>query len=107
MKTSTGLITGIATAALLLGVVVAIAPASSATVCNDGSFSMSSGSGTCSWHGGIMGGNSSRNYGGSNSYGLGGGSQYNDPFGYGGSKRGGNSYGWGLGSTYNSKRYGW
>lgn len=102
---STTLITGIAAAALSLGAAVVIAPASSAAVCNDGSFSMSSGRGTCSWHGGIMGGGSSRNFGGYDSYGS--GRQYSDPFSTGGSKRGGSTYGWGSGGSYNSKRYGW
>ncbi len=44
-----------ATAAIALlaaGAVIA-APAASATTCNDGSWSNSSGRGTCSWHGGI------------------------------------------------------
>jgi hypothetical protein len=105
MKPKTAFITGISAAALFLGGIVVIAPASSAAVCNDGSFSMSSGRGTCSWHGGVMGGGSSRNNGGY------------DPFGYGSPKRGGNSYGYGYGndssgsgsggSKYNSKRYGW
>lgn len=34
----------------------------SATVCSDGSISNSQGSGTCSWHGGIAGGNSGSYY---------------------------------------------
>lgn len=115
MKPSKSFITAIAAAALTLGATVAIAPASSAAICNDGWSSMSSGRGTCSWHGGVMGGGSSRNYGGYDSFGNGG--AYNDPFRYGGSKRGGNSYGLGSGGNsfgfgsgsglYNSKRYGW
>jgi len=41
-----------------------IQPASAGQYCADGWYSQSSGSGSCSWHGGIAGGSSSR----SNSY---------------------------------------
>jgi hypothetical protein len=105
MKLTTAFVTGIAAAALTFGATLALAPASSAAICNDGWTSMSSSRGTCSWHGGVMGGGSSRNNGGY------------DPFGYSSPKRGGNSYGYGYGndsygfgsggSKYNSKRYGW
>jgi hypothetical protein len=114
MKLTTAVVTGIAAAALTLGATVALAPASSAAICNDGWSSMSSGRGTCSWHGGIMGGGSSRNSGGYNSFGYGNG--FGDSYGLGGSKRGGssyglgsggNSFGFGSGGSYGSKRYGW
>ena len=115
MKLTTAFVTGIAAAALTLGATLALAPASSAAVCNDGWASMSSGRGTCSWHGGVMGGGSSRNSGGYNSFGYNDG--YSDSYGLGSSKRGGSSYGYGSGSNsygygsgskaYGSKRYGW
>ena len=114
MKLTTAVVTGIAAAALTLGATVALAPASSAAICNDGWSSMSSGRGTCSWHGGIMGGGSSRNSGGYNSFGYNDG--FSDSYGLGGSRRGSSSYGlgsgnnsFGLGSggSYGSKRYGW
>lgn len=44
-----------------------VAPSASAVYCADGSWSNSSGRGTCSWHGGID--RSGSGYGSSNSYG--------------------------------------
>lgn len=80
--------------ALVVSSLSFISPANAGTLCADGYYSLSSGSGTCSWHGGIAGGAPSRNksYGSTDSWGssLGGsyGSTpkkksygYNDPYG--------------------------
>ena len=61
--------------------------ANAGTYCSDGTYSSSSGKGTCSWHGGILGGAPSK----SNSYGSTKSKSYgstlnNDPYGL-------NSYG--------------
>lgn len=47
-------------ALLIGGSFVSIQPASAGQLCADGWYSPSSGSGSCSWHGGIAGGTSSR-----------------------------------------------
>jgi hypothetical protein len=57
--------------ALVVSTMSFISPANAGTLCADGYYSLSSGSGTCSWHGGIAGGAPSR----SKSYG------YSDPYG--------------------------
>ena len=57
--------------ALIFSSMSFIPSANAGTLCADGYYSLSSGSGTCSWHGGIAGGAPSR----SKSYG------YNDPWG--------------------------
>ena len=75
--------------ALVVSSVSSIPPANAGTLCADGYYSSSSGSGTCSWHGGIAGGAPSR----SKSYG------YNDPYG----SSLGNSYG----STSKKNSYGY
>ena len=82
-----------------------VAP-SNAAYCNDGSISSSSGKGTCSWHGGVTGGNSSYNsYIGSSSSSLGGSTlrspQLNDNSSLlrGSSLSGSSSY-----DTYSSKK---
>ena len=70
--------------------------ANAGTYCADGSYSYSSGRGTCSWHGGILGGAPSR----TKSYGS---TLNNDPYGF-------NSYGStkskSYGSTLNDDPYG-
>ena len=90
-----------ATAAIALlaaGAVIA-APAASATTCNDGSWSNSSGRGTCSWHGGIDRGYGYDNYSGrgySNNYGY-SGRGYSNNYDYGSrssSIYGYDSFGW-------------
>ncbi len=66
--------------------------ANAGTYCADGTYSYSSGKGTCSWHGGIMGGAPSKK----KSY----GSSLNDPYGidsFGSSKK---SYGSSLNDPY-------
>ena len=85
--------------------------ANAGTYCADGTYSYSSGSGTCSWHGGIMGGapSSKKSYGSSlndpwssNSY----GSSLNDPWSsnsYGSTKK---SYGSSLNDPWSSNSYG-
>jgi hypothetical protein len=96
---------GLAAAVFLAG-----APAAQAVWCNDGTWSNSSGRGTCSWHGGIDRGASG--YGLGNSYGLsGGGSSYNrwNSNSYGNSNRW-NSNSYGNGSLYGNSfddPYGW
>ena len=73
-----------------------ILPANAGTFCADGTYSSSFGSGTCSWHGGILGGAPSK----TKSYGS---TLNSDPYGlnsYGSTKK--NSYG----STLNSDPYG-
>jgi hypothetical protein len=73
-----------------------ILPANAGTFCADGTYSSSFGSGTCSWHGGILGGAPSKK----NSYGS---TLDSDPWGtnsFGSTKK--NSYG----STLNSDPYG-
>jgi hypothetical protein len=95
-----------------------LVPAHAGTYCADGTYSVSSGSGTCSWHGGILGGapSKSKSYGstlnndpyGLNSYGSTKSKSYgstldNDPYGlnsYGSTKS--KSYG----STLNNDPYG-
>ena len=75
---------------------VSIVPANAGTYCADGTYSSSFGSGTCSWHGGILGGAPSK----TKSYGS---TLNSDPYGlnsYGSTKK--NSYG----STLNSDPYG-
>ena len=67
---------------LMLSSLISIPNAKAAyTLCNDGTISFSSGSGTCSWHGGIAGGSSrSRSY--NDPFGTSSRSNsYNDPFG--------------------------
>ncbi len=73
-------------AGVIVGSAISIVPTANAARCNDGTWSNSSGRGTCSWHGGVEGG--SKSYGnsyGSNSY----GNKY-------GSNSYGNKYGSGL-----------
>ena len=92
--------------------------ANAGTYCADGTYSYSSGSGTCSWHGGIMGGapSSKKSYGSSlndpwssNSYGptkKSYGSSLNDPWSsnsYGSTKK---SYGSSLNDPWSSNSYG-
>ena len=92
--------------------------ANAGTYCADGTYSYSSGSGTCSWHGGIMGGapSSKKSYGSSlndpwssNSYGStkkSYGSSLNDPWSsnsYGSTKK---SYGSSLNDPWSSNSYG-
>ena len=72
--------------------------ANAGTYCADGTYSYSSGSGTCSWHGGIMGGapSSKKSYG----------SSLNDPWSsnsYGSTKK---SYGSSLNDPWSSNSYG-
>ena len=77
-------------------VCTSLVPAHAGTYCADGTYSASSGSGTCSWHGGILGGAPSK----SKSYGS---TLNNDPYGlnsYGSTKS--KSYG----STLNNDPYG-
>ncbi len=71
-------------AGVIVGSAISIVPTANAARCNDGTWSNSSGRGTCSWHGGVEGG--SKSYGnsyGSNSYGN----------KYGSNSYGSNSYG--------------
>ena len=75
--------------ALVVSSISFISPASAGTLCADGYYSLSSGSGTCSWHGGIAGGAPSKK----KSY------SYEDPWG----SSLGNSYG----STPKKKSYGY
>jgi hypothetical protein len=106
---------------------VSLVNATAGTFCSDGTYSYSSGRGTCSWHGGIMGGapSSKKSYGSglndpwsSNSYGSSKksyGSGLNDPWSsnslndpwssnsYGSSKK---SYGSGLNDPWSSNSYG-
>jgi hypothetical protein len=77
--------------------------ASAGTYCADGTYSYSSGKGTCSWHGGISGGapSSKKSYG----------SSLNDPYGlnsYSNKKSYGSSLNdpYGLNSYSNKKSYG-
>ena len=92
--------------------------ANAGTYCADGTYSYSSGSGTCSWHGGIMGGapSTKKSYGSSlndpwssNSYGptkKSYGSSLNDPWSsnsYGSTKK---SYGSSLNDPWSSNSYG-
>ena len=59
-----------------------LSPASANTLCNDGTISMSRGSGTCSWHGGIAGNSKSRNNGFSDPYGSTSRNKgFSDPYG--------------------------
>ena len=94
----------LAAVALIAGVIagsaISIAPAANAAWCNDGTWSNSSGRGTCSWHGGVEGG--SKSYGnsyGSNSY----GNNSNGCNSYGSNSFGGNSL---SGNEYGSNSYG-
>ncbi len=64
-----------------LSFVTALAGTAAATVCSDGSYSYSSGRGTCSWHGGISGGGNN-SYGSNNSYGRNNGYGSNNSYGY-------------------------
>jgi hypothetical protein len=79
--------------------------ASAGTFCADGTYSYSTGKGTCSWHGGILGGAPSKQngYGSTNkSY----GSSLNEPYGlnsYGSTKK---SYGSSLNDPYGLNSYG-
>ena len=81
------------------------APASAGTFCADGTYSASSGKGTCSWHGGILGGAPSKQNGyGSTTKSY--GSSLNDPYGlnsYGSTKK---SYGSSLNDPYGLNSYG-
>jgi len=93
------------TAATGLALAAAIAGASTASAvwCNDGTWSNSSGRGTCSWHGGIDRGSSGYGSSGSNSWGNSYGNSYKKP-------NRGNSYGNNGLNSYNnglnSNRYG-
>ena len=77
-------------------ILTSILPANAGTFCADGTYSSSFGSGTCSWHGGILGGAPSK----TKSYGS---TLNSDPYGF-------NSYGTtkkkSYGSTLNSDPYG-
>ena len=67
--------------------------ASGYTLCNDGTISMSRGSGTCSWHGGIAGNSKSRNNGFSDPYGSTSRNKgFSDPYGSSFNNRGLCSY---------------
>lgn len=57
----------IASATFIFASLLLVAPSANAVYCADGSWSNSSGRGTCSWHGGID--RSGSEYGSSNSYG--------------------------------------
>jgi hypothetical protein len=84
------------TLAVTGSIFTSILPASAGNYCADGTYSSSFGSGTCSWHGGILGGAPSK----TKSYGS---TLNSDPYGlnsYGSTKK--NSYG----STLNSDPYG-
>ena len=68
--------------ALISAVITSAPQASANTLCNDGTISMSRGSGTCSWHGGIAGNNKSRNNSFSDPYGSTSRSKgFSDPYG--------------------------
>ena len=88
-------------------------PANAGSFCNNGSYSMNSGRGTCSYNGGVNKGLPSYSDPGSSSYNRnnGFGSSLNDPYGSGlgsyGSSRNKNSYGSGYGSTLNDPYSSW
>ena len=88
-------------AGVIAGSAISIMPAANATWCNDGSWSNSSGRGTCSWHGGVEGG--SKSYG--NSY----GSNSNGRNSFGSNSNGRNSFGSNsnAGSSFGSGLSGW
>lgn len=84
---------------------VAVAPASAGSFCNNGSYSSNSGRGTCSWNGGVNKNFPSYSDPGSSSwnrtYGSGSSSRFgsSDNFGLGSSSRSGSSDNFGLGSS--------
>ena len=93
--------------------VVNLAPAQAGSFCNNGSYSMNSGRGTCSYNGGVDRNLPSYSDPGSSSYNRnnGFGSSLNDPYGSGlgsyGSSRNKNSYGSGYGTTLNDPYSSW
>ena len=88
-------------------------PANAGSLCNNGSYSMNSGRGTCSYNGGVNKNFPSYSDPGSSSFnrnnGL--GTRLNDPYGSGlgsfGSSRNKNPYGSGYGSTLNDPYGSW